>query len=259
MRKLFFLLVLASGMLAAQTPNATNTQTIGKFLKLSKVPSGLETDNVLVRGTDGIVKYVPRSAFGGGSGGTQGLQQILQSGNESTIGLKIKTEEPVGDNFSTKIDNGSVDIKSIYDANIGIRSYLTSSGISFLKLQPGETYFNSLVNLAIEYNNDLSLVNGYLTIGNQTGTAATLTINPSEFNSCKFYFPPSNLEGIIRTLATTEDIKLKEYTVSTLPIGTKGDVAFVNDAASPSFLATVVGGGSNVVRVFFNGSNWIVQ
>lgn len=63
----------------------------------------------------------------------------------------------------------------------------------------------------------------------------------------------------VYTLATKEEIILQEYTVSTLPAGTKGDVAFVNDAASPTFLATVVGGGSSVVRVFYNGSNWIVQ
>jgi len=70
---------------------------------------------------------------------------------------------------------------------------------------------------------------------------------------------PSREDGVSQTLATLDDIKLKEYTVSTLPTGTKGDVAFVNDAASPSFLATVVGGGSAVVRVFYNGYNWIVQ
>lgn len=91
MRKLFFLLVLVSGMLTAQTPNATNTQTIGKFLKLSKVPSGLETDNVLVRGTDGIVKFVPRSSIGAGSqvnadwNAVSGLSQILNKPQFRTI------------------------------------------------------------------------------------------------------------------------------------------------------------------------------
>jgi hypothetical protein len=61
------------------------------------------------------------------------------------------------------------------------------------------------------------------------------------------------------TLATTDDIKLKEYTVATLPTGTKGDVAFVNNALTPTFLAPVVGGGSIVVRVFHNGTTWVVQ
>lgn len=91
MRKLFFLLVLVSGMLAAQTPNATNTQTIGKFLKLSKVPSGLETDNVLVRGTDGIVKFVPRSSISGSSQvnvdweSSSGVSQIINKPQFRTI------------------------------------------------------------------------------------------------------------------------------------------------------------------------------
>lgn len=98
MRKLFFLLVLASGMLVAQTPNATNTQAIGKFLKLSKVPSGLENDNVLVRGTDGIVKSVPRSEFGGGSqvnadwNATSGTAMILNKPIIPTVVPQVKTD-----------------------------------------------------------------------------------------------------------------------------------------------------------------------
>ena len=75
--------------------------------------------------------------------------------------------------------------------------------------------------------------------------------------STQFNFP--NKPGGTFILATSDDVKLKEYTVSTLPIGTKGDVAYVYDASSPAFLATVVGGGSSVVRVFYNGTNWIVQ
>ncbi len=61
-------------------------------------------------------------------------------------------------------------------------------------------------------------------------------------------------EGIIVGAAAN----LKNYTVSTLPFGTRGDIAYVTDATSPVPLATVVGGGSSVVPVFYNGTNWIV-
>ncbi len=54
-------------------------------------------------------------------------------------------------------------------------------------------------------------------------------------------------------------INLKGYTVSTLPTGVVGDTAYVTDATSPTFLSTVVGGGSVKCRVFFNGTNWIVN
>jgi len=51
------------------------------------------------------------------------------------------------------------------------------------------------------------------------------------------------------------------YTVATLPnaslLGT-GTSAFVTDALTPVVLSTVVGGGAAIVRVFSNGTNWIV-
>jgi hypothetical protein len=49
------------------------------------------------------------------------------------------------------------------------------------------------------------------------------------------------------------------YTVSTLPSAAAlglGAKAFVTDANSTTFAATVVGGGSNIVPVYSNGTNW---
>ena len=50
--------------------------------------------------------------------------------------------------------------------------------------------------------------------------------------------------------------KLPTYTVSTLPTGTVGDIAYVTDANSPTYGATLVGGGSTITIAFFNGTNW---
>lgn len=58
-------------------------------------------------------------------------------------------------------------------------------------------------------------------------------------------------------LASTGTIRLKGYTVATLPAGTAGDAAYVTDALAPTFLATVVGGGAVTTPVFYNGSNWV--
>ena len=52
-------------------------------------------------------------------------------------------------------------------------------------------------------------------------------------------------------------IRLKGYTVATLPTGTTGDTAYVTDALAPTFLATIVGGGAVVTPVFYNGSAWV--
>jgi len=51
--------------------------------------------------------------------------------------------------------------------------------------------------------------------------------------------------------------KLKTYTVATLPTSpVKGWVAMVTDANATTFASTVVGGGSNNVPVYYDGTNW---
>lgn len=52
-------------------------------------------------------------------------------------------------------------------------------------------------------------------------------------------------------------LKLKGYTVASLPTGTVGDRAYVTDATAPSFLTLVTGGGAVTCPVFHNGTNWI--
>jgi len=57
-------------------------------------------------------------------------------------------------------------------------------------------------------------------------------------------------------LTATNLIVSKGYTVATLPTGVTGAWAYVTDASGPTYGATVVGGGSVVTPVFYNGSNW---
>jgi hypothetical protein len=52
-------------------------------------------------------------------------------------------------------------------------------------------------------------------------------------------------------------LKLKTYTVATLPTSpVKGWTAMVTDANATTFASTVVGGGSNNVPVYYDGTNW---
>lgn len=53
--------------------------------------------------------------------------------------------------------------------------------------------------------------------------------------------------------------RLKAYTVSTLPTGARGDLAYVTDAISPVYLGTLTGGGSIICPVFYNGSTWVAH
>ena len=54
------------------------------------------------------------------------------------------------------------------------------------------------------------------------------------------------------------ELKSVGYTVSGLPVGVIGQREYVTDASSPSFGSAVSGGGSVVIPVFKNASNWIV-
>jgi hypothetical protein len=53
-------------------------------------------------------------------------------------------------------------------------------------------------------------------------------------------------------------IRLKGYTVATLPTGVTGYRVYVTDALAPTFGATVAGGGAVTIPVFYDGANWIV-
>ena len=52
-------------------------------------------------------------------------------------------------------------------------------------------------------------------------------------------------------------VRLKGYTVATLPTGVTGNTAYVTDALTPTYLGTAVGGGAVICKVFYNGTNWI--
>jgi len=63
----------------------------------------------------------------------------------------------------------------------------------------------------------------------------------------------------VSSVISNGKIRLKNYTVSTLPAGTQGDTAYVTDALTPTYLTPVVGGGAIVTPVFFNGTTWVAH
>lgn len=68
---------------------------------------------------------------------------------------------------------------------------------------------------------------------------------------------PTVALDVVGDIKTSSTVILQGFTVSTLPTGVIGMIAYVTDADSPTYLSTVVGGGSTVCKVFFDGSNWI--
>jgi hypothetical protein len=95
---------------------------------------------------------------------------------------------------------------------------------------------------AVSGNADYAVIMSGLTGSYNLLNYAALTFNPST-----------------KRLIPSGPIKLKNYTVATLPTGQQGDTAYVTDALTPAFLVTVVGGGSVITPVFYNGTNWVAH
>ena len=61
----------------------------------------------------------------------------------------------------------------------------------------------------------------------------------------------------VGNIIASKAIRVKCYTVATLPSGTQGDTACVTDADSPTYLGALTGSGATVAPVFYNGSAWV--
>jgi hypothetical protein len=94
------------------------------------------------------------------------------------------------------------------------------------------------------------------------------TINTVQFNdgtrlsgTSSFTFIASTGILSVPNITTTGVVKTTATTYSGLPLAGAagaGSRAFITDANTTTFLATVIGGGSNAVPVVSNGSDWIV-
>jgi len=81
-----------------------------------------------------------------------------------------------------------------------------------------------------------------------------------KFNSIlRLYF--NQVDNVTRRLVVDNNTMYAVYTVATLPSAVtsgKGTRAFVSDALSPTFGATVVTGGAVATPVYSDGTNWKV-
>lgn len=134
------------------------------------------------------------------------------------------------DSNQNALFSGSITIGSGTYAT-GVSQALFTDGTGLLLASKGGSVYD------LQYINSA----GSAVVQNPTGTT-NLNFGGSITASTGTFFGPVRLAG---------------YTVATLPAGTQGDTAYVTDALAPSFLTIVVGGGSTVAPVFFNGTNWV--
>jgi hypothetical protein len=78
-------------------------------------------------------------------------------------------------------------------------------------------------------------------------------------NVLRLYF--NQLTSVLNSLVSIANTASMIYTVNTLPnaaVAGVGARTFVSDSSVTTFNTTVVGGGSNTVPVFSNGTTWKV-
>jgi len=129
-----------------------------------------------------------------------------------------------------------------------------------------EANYQGLFGYPITIDGDL-VVEGIL-IDVNDATVPGGTINTVQFNdgtqltgTSTFTFISSTGVLSVPNITTTGVVKTTATTYSGLPAAGSagaGSRAFITDANTTTFLATVSGGGSNAVPVVSNGSNWIV-
>ncbi|POR24122.1 hypothetical protein BWK58_08635 [Flavobacterium columnare] len=158
----------------AQTPTNT-TQTINSKLKLTNVPVGTANDSILVRGTDKIVKKLPKSDLFA-TIPTPTLQQVTGVGNTTTNSINVS-----GSNTFTSINDLSVNVAHTGD---NASSTLTNLKLGFSKagasfsLMPKTPYTNGNYNYYLPSQTGTVALSEF-TVGDFINDNAT-TIAPSQ-------------------------------------------------------------------------------
>lgn len=154
--------------------------------------------------------------------------------------------------------NGSIyDGGSTVSINANASINTTFPRITFNGTGSTSTVGSSLIGISDNANKDIIIkgLNDYGAVLSTTSLSAVRTF--SYPNSSGVLALTSNPSPISATLLATNS-----YTVSTLPSPPStgaGTMAYVTDALTPSYLVTVVGGGSVVTPVFYNGASWVAH
>jgi hypothetical protein len=138
---------------------------------------------------------------------------------------------------------GNITAGNINGGNIIVANFYSGNG-GFLTNLPGANV-SGAVGLAT-----FATVANSVAVGNVSGIGNIATTNLTGSSSNVLYG-----NGVFAPIKTTP------VTVSALPSASTagaGARAFVTDATSTTFNATVVGGGSNNMPVFSNGTGWFI-
>lgn len=177
---------------ALEEQTSSQVQIINKPLKLETVNEGNKEDDVLVRGNDNTIKYIPQSEFGGGS--SQTLQQTLEAGNIAEFD---------NGNSSVKLFKGDPDSRTIElttgDGSIRSSVSLGNTYASLHHSEPAPGHVHSNITATSE---------GIFLSNNDNGTNgwSNAFIVPNNTTSQTSYTLPIDRPNGNYTLATLDDI-----------------------------------------------------
>jgi len=209
---------------------------VSNSLKLSTTPTtSAGTYDVLTRNTStGIVEKKLNSDF------------LHTTGDETKTG-NLTMINPIGGGSKIILTNNntssdaSLTASSTTTASVAIQTVNSSNGIGFLANNTGAGVSLKLENISTGKN---------VVLNNSTAaTGVPFTIQKNSVDKLTM-----TDDGGIQSGAP---IRLKNYTVATLPTGVQGDTAYVTDALTPTYLGVLVGGGAVVTPVFYNGTAWV--
>lgn len=159
--------------------------------------------------------------------------------------------------------NATMSVNRTIGANTNRIDFGGSDGRTIAAFQNG-------VANTLNFNAVTSVFNSNLRVGNQKAIAFANWDNSNAGYATQSLSVNNTLDFVINGVNTLSlnssnttvlggKLRLKEYTVATLPTGIANEVAVVTDALNPVNGATVVGGGATRVPVYFNANNWIAM
>ena len=203
------------------------------------IPDGSETKvtagtNVSVTGTGTITTpYIIESIL-------QDLQSVLDIGSFAEV-----------DSGQSYVDilSGSPQNRIF---NVGLYSTVGNNNSTEFYVDP---YSINFYNSGTTKEGGMNVNSGefYLYAKNKTLNLNTTLRFNTPIVDTTIYLPAKTVAGDYIINTTSDTI----YTVSTLPTGVLNDMAIVSDATAPTYLGALVGGGSVVTPVWYNGTSWV--
>jgi hypothetical protein len=178
---------------------------------------------------------IATTAFVTGAIATADAGNVKLTGNQTITGIKT---------FNNTTSSSAI-VLSNTSTGVGISSSNTNIGIGVIADNSGN-------GVALR-SNVTSTGNGIVVNGGLSGSGLLFV---GQNNSTDTFTVNKTGDAVVNTVTLNSVLKLKVYTVGTLPAGTVGDMAYVTDATAPTYNGTLTGGGAVKIPVFYDGTAW---